>query len=289
MSGDEEFGHFLPVLRRIIILVAVITAIPVVLWTITAFVRTYVSPPKIPTYRQLAATASINTPSNPGTKEAASSPPQAVAEEAKSSPPLSVTVEARATPTDTRDAGAAPKKGPFLGDRPPDSAAEAAGSTSSSPGANTPTMDAAAASAPAVTAVKMPDTASATSPAAKPADAGMPAASAAADNTPTSIAAAVQQPTAIVAAAATAGPPADAAPAMPAAEPLSGPVPLPRHRPYVAAAIEPVAAAGTTRMAAAGPIPMPRPRPEAAGPGAPADDSSGGPLDFIQNLLGGKQ
>ena len=45
-EDDDEFRHYVPILRRIIILVAVITAVPVVLWTITAFVRTYVGPPK---------------------------------------------------------------------------------------------------------------------------------------------------------------------------------------------------------------------------------------------------
>ena len=34
--------RFAPLLRRIFILVAVITAVPVMLWTITAFMRTYV-------------------------------------------------------------------------------------------------------------------------------------------------------------------------------------------------------------------------------------------------------
>jgi hypothetical protein len=63
-EDDEEFRHYVPLLRRIIILVAVITAVPVILWTITAFVRTYVGPPKIPTFHQLAATASINAPSD---------------------------------------------------------------------------------------------------------------------------------------------------------------------------------------------------------------------------------
>ncbi len=47
-EDDDEFRHYVPLLRRIIILVAVITAVPVVLWTITAFVRTYVGPPKDP-------------------------------------------------------------------------------------------------------------------------------------------------------------------------------------------------------------------------------------------------
>ena len=63
-EDDDEFRHYVPLLRRIIILVAVITAVPVVLWTITAFVRTYVGPPRIPTFHQLASSASINTATN---------------------------------------------------------------------------------------------------------------------------------------------------------------------------------------------------------------------------------
>ena len=68
-EDDEEFRHYVPLLRRIIILVAVITAVPVVLWTITAFVRTYVGPPKIPTFHQLASTASINVPAGTATPD----------------------------------------------------------------------------------------------------------------------------------------------------------------------------------------------------------------------------
>jgi hypothetical protein len=62
MREDDSLGHYLPVLRRIIILVAVIIAVPVMLWTITTFVRTYVGPPRLPTFHQLASTASINAP-----------------------------------------------------------------------------------------------------------------------------------------------------------------------------------------------------------------------------------
>jgi hypothetical protein len=63
MREDDSLGYYLPVLRRIIILVAVIIAVPVILWTITTFVRTYVGPPRLPTFHQLASTASINAPS----------------------------------------------------------------------------------------------------------------------------------------------------------------------------------------------------------------------------------
>jgi len=55
MREDEDIRQYMPVLRRFIILVAVIIAIPVVMWTITAMVRTYVGPPKLPTFRPMAA------------------------------------------------------------------------------------------------------------------------------------------------------------------------------------------------------------------------------------------
>jgi len=107
MREDDDFGHYVPLLRRVIILVAVIIAVPVILWTITAFVRTYVGPPHIPTFHQLASTASINAP-------AASASPEATAQQTDASGSGAL-VEARATATDARD-GAAPK-GSMLGER----------------------------------------------------------------------------------------------------------------------------------------------------------------------------
>ena len=56
MRDDEDIRQYMPVLRRLIILVAVITAIPVVMWTITSVVRTYVGPPKLPTFPARAIT-----------------------------------------------------------------------------------------------------------------------------------------------------------------------------------------------------------------------------------------
>jgi len=73
MREDDSLGHYVPILRRIVVLVAVIIAIPVILWTITAFVRTYVGPPRLPTFHQLASTASINAPSTRTDSEGAPS------------------------------------------------------------------------------------------------------------------------------------------------------------------------------------------------------------------------
>src|ERR1700752_5286618 len=55
---DDQIRLYTPILQRIIILVAVIIAVPVVLWTITGFVRAYVAPPQIPTFRPLALAGS---------------------------------------------------------------------------------------------------------------------------------------------------------------------------------------------------------------------------------------
>jgi hypothetical protein len=114
MREDDDFRHYVPLLRRIIILVAVIIAVPVILWTITVFVRTYVGPPHMPTFHQLASTASINAPSPRSGSEAAAQ---------SSTDGSGPVVEANAT--DARD-GAAPK-GPMLADRSADADASSPG------------------------------------------------------------------------------------------------------------------------------------------------------------------
>jgi hypothetical protein len=114
MREDDDLRHYVPLLRRIIILVAVIIAVPVILWTITAFVRTYVGPPHMPTFHQLASTASINAPSPRAGAEA-------TGQANDGSGPI---VEARATATDAHDGAAA--KGSMLGDREADAGAQGA-------------------------------------------------------------------------------------------------------------------------------------------------------------------
>ncbi len=73
MRDDDDIRLYMPVLQRIIILVAVIVAVPVVLWTITAFVRTYVGPPQLPTFQRLSdAQPSDNAAANPQADSTAS-------------------------------------------------------------------------------------------------------------------------------------------------------------------------------------------------------------------------
>ena len=61
-DDDDNIKHYAPVLRRIIILVAVITAVPVMLWTITAFMHTYIAQPTIPSPQTLAAATASAAP-----------------------------------------------------------------------------------------------------------------------------------------------------------------------------------------------------------------------------------
>ena len=61
-ENGDEIRHYLGLLRRIIILFAVIIAVPVISWTITAFIRYQVGLPKVSTFHNPLATASSNAP-----------------------------------------------------------------------------------------------------------------------------------------------------------------------------------------------------------------------------------
>jgi hypothetical protein len=197
-EDDDEFRHYVPLLRRIIILVAVITAVPVVLWTITAFVRTYVGPPRIPSFHQLASSASINTSAN---APAAPATPDGTAE-LKAAMQAKLAGQSAATTSGPPDAAGAPK-GPLLSDRAPDgdtsAAAQAAPRTADTSGV--PPM------APP-SAMARGDNVLPPSPLAAPDNA-----------TPGSVTAAAE-------------PQAEEAIDLPPAAPMSRPVPLPRHRPH---------------------------------------------------------
>ena len=199
-EDSDHFRHYVPLLRRIVIVVAVLAAIPVILWTITIFMRSYVGPPKLPTFRQLAASATVPLPRNASASLDSATQPLPPPEQSRLSDASSAAVPVGNTPTDAPDAAAAPK-GPLLGDRAPIGAA------------NTPT----GALRTAATSIIPAD----------PKATEMPAAAAPADGAaPSTGALAAQQP------AAASDPPADA---VPAAEPLSGPIPLPPRRPHLVA------------------------------------------------------
>jgi hypothetical protein len=189
-DDDSNIQHYAPVLRRIIILVAVITAVPVMLWTITAFMHTYIAQPSIPAPRPLATATAT---------------------------PVSPAADAR-------------------GDRMRDSAGNNAAPNVqvASTGALSPAPSAAPAAAPAPAAITVQ---------AAPAPSVFP-------NPPF-----VAQPTPA------APDSANDADALPPPDPITGPVPLPRHRPSV------LALADTN-------IPLPRARPgDAPEPPSQAPDA----------------
>ena len=111
-EDDDEIGLYVGLLGRIIILFAVIIAVPVVLWTVTAVLRNQAPLPKVSTFHSLLATASTNAPGRATVAEP--SQQQFAPRQAK----MADTEEARATE------GAAPK-GPLLGGHPPDANAPA--------------------------------------------------------------------------------------------------------------------------------------------------------------------
>jgi hypothetical protein len=236
MREDDEFRHYVPLLRRIIILVAVITAVPVVLWTITIFVRTYVGPPRIPSFHQLASSASINAPTAPAAPDGTA--------ELKAAMQAKLASQSAVATSGAPDAAAAPK-GPLLNDRAPDG-----------------DVNAAAQSGP-----RTADTSGAV-PATPPAAAG-------GDNLfpPSPLATPNNAAPGSISATAEAAPEATE---LPPAPPLTGPIPLPRHRPHNIDAVR------TADIAPLN-VPMPRPRPDAAGAGTSEGGAS--PIGFIQNLF----
>jgi hypothetical protein len=204
-DDDSNIQHYAPVLRRIIILVAVITAVPVMLWTITAFMHTYIAQPTIPAPRPLAAATAA--PAGPAADTATANP-------AAPSQPAPAVTDARA-PDDGR------------GDRIRDGAGNTGAPNVQV--ASTAAISPAPSAAPAAPAAVTVQAAPAPAPSVFPNPPFIPQ----------------QQPTPA------ASDPTNDADALPPPDPITGPVPLPRHRPSV------LALADTA-------IPLPRARPSDA-------------------------
>ncbi len=201
MRDDEDnIRQYLPVLRRIIILVAVLTAIPVVMWTITAFVRSHVSPPRAPALQPMALAPSI--------------------------PPANTTV---ATVTDqpptqpVNTAEAAPPNAPATGTGDANGSGGSAASAYAAPTGSTPTFKTASVGGPSNAAQDdaQPAPTGTANVAASPADSAAPHQSPDNDR---QVAARSQESVWPAA-------PSPAADALLPGDPISGPVPLPRKRP----------------------------------------------------------
>ena len=195
---DDHSQSFGPVLRRIAILAVIIAAVPVMLWSITAFMHTYVAQPVIPSARPLALVASPNAASAPSADNNAP---------ARAGAPV---VEARATATDARGLDTDGKSDQLSDGAAP---AQTPTGTTASIGPVPAAPISAASNAPQAT------NRTAANSSGNPANSPWPDPSQAIGGQPLQTA--------------TSG--GDSSDALPASAPLVGPIPLPPHRPKVLA------------------------------------------------------
>jgi len=252
---DENIRLYTPVLQRVIILAAVIIAVPVMMWTITTFVRSYVARPQAPALEHVA---SANMPA--GLSAISPAPPSPAPSPADQSAPQRVE---GASASDAPSRAAETRNGvPNLASLPDASAPPA--SVSSPSGAS---LQAIQVPSPALTATATGDisTGSSTAAPASPAP-KLPLAPRSNDNAastgaPNSSDRGLAWPNPNATSPPDFGAPrlppppgparTAAAEVLPAGGPIRGPIPLPRQRPGIFA----VAAAAT------GPVPLPRARP----------------------------
>jgi hypothetical protein len=246
-EGDDHIRLYTPVFQRVLILAAVIIAVPVMMWTITTFVRSYVARPKVPALEHVAsasprvpaisAAPSSAAPPEPSASlrlnPAASDPPSPPADSKKSNVsalpdsttalraaannPLVPSIQAPPAPTPAITAAAA-------GDAPTGTATMPSAPRLPQPAPQRSSENTASTNASTDRAIAWPNPNTTSPP----------------DFSGPRLAPPPARPSQHVA----------AAEVLPTAEPLRGPIPLPRQRP------------GMFAMAAAtGPVPLPRVRP----------------------------
>jgi hypothetical protein len=276
---DDNIRLYTPVFQRVIILTAVIIAVPVMMWTITTFVRSYVARPKVPALEHVASTAA-SVP----IATAAKAPPRA-APSTQPAPTAQMAPRAdRGTASETPNPPAEANKGALALAALPDSPTGSVAANNSAPLQPVPIQTSAPAG-PAPAAVPAVDTASAAAPtaslprtsaAARPTDNG--ASSGATTSADRAIAwpnpnsasppdFTASRPTRSPQAAAPVPARVAAIETVPAGEPILGRVPLPRQRPgHVAIASSGPASGGSMPRS----VPLPPARPAAAPAEAPA-------------------
>ena len=223
-DNSESFG---PVLRRITVLSVIITAVPAMLWSITAFTRNYVAPVS----QSARPSASVANPNGAAAPSANNNAPAQVA---------SRVIEARATAAD------ADGKSDQLSDSAVPAQAPAVTTASIGPVPAAPMS-------PASPVPQINDQTAANSP-GNSANSPWPNPSKAVGGPQSQTATAV-------------GDSSDAR--LPASAPLTGPIPLPPHRPKVLAMAD-------------GPVPLPRKRPAHVASDDPPPDSG----NFLTHLFG---
>jgi hypothetical protein len=249
-----------PILQRVIILAAVIIAVPVMMWTITTFVRSYVARPKLPALEHVASTnmpARIPTitlsPPNPAPsppdqstpqrvdRAAASGAPNPAAETRNGRPNLASLLDPSAPPP----AASSPSAASLQALRVPSSAITAtpSGDISTAASSAAPPI----ASAPRLPQAPRSNENSAPNGAPSSSDRGIAWPNPNTTSLPELGAPRLLSPSAPARTA--------AAEVLSAGEPIRGPIPLPRQRPGF------LALAATMAAATSGPVPLPRVRP----------------------------
>jgi hypothetical protein len=262
--NDENIRLYTPVLQRVIILAAVIIAVPVLMWTITTFVRSYIARPKVPTLEHVAST---NMPAR--IPAISSSPPSLAPSAADQSAPQRVdwaSASDAASPENRNgltklaspsDASASPAtannpSGVLLRTAPTQTPSSVLATTATGDISTGSTLPAPPAPRPSLAPRSNDNTASTSTPNSSDRGLAWPNPN---TNSPPDFAAPRLPP-----------PPAPAPPAraaatevLPAQEPLRGPIPTPRQRPGTFAV-----ATAASGPAATGPVPLPRARPATA-------------------------
>lgn len=262
--NDDSIRLYTPVLQRVIILAAVIIAVPVLMWTITTFVRSYVARPRLPALEHVASTtASTRVPLTAAPPSPAPSPPDQSAAPQIGAGSASDTPNAAADMTQaTGNLASLPGSSDAPGvSNSPSSAVQAGPVQAPSPASAAVNGDASPASLtrPSQTQPQAPrpNDSGALSPTHNSSDRGIAWPNPNATSAPDFAGPRLALP---------AAPPARTATTddLPPGEPVRGPVPLPRHRPSVFAMAGAMAGTTTGSIAAGGPVPLPRVRPSDA-------------------------
>jgi hypothetical protein len=258
---DDHIRLYTPVVQRVVILAAVVIAVPIVMWTITTFVRSYVARPKVPALEHVA---SMNT-RVPAIAAASPNPVPPPANQ-------SAIPQADAAPTGDGPGPAVELRKTSLPDASLSSTAASGSSGAPSAITATTTGDVSAGNS----------TTAAIPPAPRVPQSPRSADNVASASTPSSSDRGIAWPNPNATSAPDFGasrlPPPPPPPRMaaaevvPAEEPIRGPIPLPRHRPSILAMIASSPAAsnpaasspGVSSPAASGAVPLPRIRPSDA-------------------------
>jgi hypothetical protein len=266
-ENEDHTRPFMPLMRRVIILAAVVAAVPVVMWTATGVVRNYLGLPSATPIQTMTAAPVAVAPDQ--VAAAPTDNPPAPAEDAKAAqapaaPPMNAASNAPTgigsggSPTITITSSVAPVTNTAAAPPPPKPAAPASSKMAMSNPAASPPANSTAVAAPVASAPTPNDIWPAPPPPPAPVTSVPPMAPAPPMAAPAPMASASLEP-----------PVEPSADALPQSGALAGRVPLPRKRP-------------PSFIIAQGGIPLPRPRPITLASNA---DERPSPFEWLRNLF----